>query len=94
MVNKVNVPLYPPATIDWRAENPRQGVNSLPACLLRTAGRGARRPLLRRVLVMRSFSVTHDGRPNGCTIDVVIRLMMRDIRIRLCARVGRFIASN
>ena len=49
------------------------------------AVRGARRSLLRRVLVMRSLCVAHDGRLNGCTIDVVIRMRVRDIRIRFIA---------
>lgn len=43
---------------------------------------------------MRSPCVAHDSRLNGCTIDVVIRMRVRNVRTRFCAGVGRFIASN
>jgi hypothetical protein len=44
-----------------------------------SADRRALRLLLRHALMMRSLCVTHDGRLNGCTIDVVSRMRVRDI---------------
>lgn len=61
---------------------------------LRIAGLWARRPLLLHVVVMRSLCMAHDTRLNRRTIDVVIRMRLRDERARLGARVDRFTARN